>query len=166
MFLIPLPSATRTMYSTLLPLHNVLRWLVAGVLLLVLCRAFQGYRSGAPFTKADDNLRHWTATIVHIQFAVGFTLYFSSPVVKFFWSDVMRNLTLREFSFFGMTHICLMLIAVVVITLGSAMAKRKTTDKDKFKTMLTWYAIGLIIIFIAVPWPFSPFANRPYLRPF
>jgi hypothetical protein len=31
--------------------------------------------------------------------------------------------------------------------------------------MLIWLSIALIIIFIAIPWPFSPFANRPYYRP-
>jgi cbb3-type cytochrome oxidase subunit 3 len=30
--------------------------------------------------------------------------------------------------------------------------------------MLVWFTIALIIIFIAIPWPFSPFANRPYFR--
>jgi len=37
-------------------------------------------------------------------------------------------------------------------------------DKEKFKIMLLWYGIALIIILIAIPWPFSPLANRPYLR--
>lgn len=40
-----------------------------------------------------------------------------------------------------------MVIATVILTVGSGMAKRKETDKEKFKTML----IALIIIFIAVP---------------
>jgi hypothetical protein len=57
-----------------------------------------------------------------------------------------------------------MFSAIIVITIGSAMAKRKATDRERFKTMLTWYAIALLIIFLAIPWPFSPFANRPYFR--
>jgi hypothetical protein len=57
-----------------------------------------------------------------------------------------------------------MFTAIIVITIGSAMAKRKATDRERFKTMLTWYAIALLIIFLAIPWPFSPFANRPYFR--
>jgi drug/metabolite transporter (DMT)-like permease len=57
-----------------------------------------------------------------------------------------------------------MLTAIVLLTIGSALTKRKKDDRDKFKTMLTWFGIALIIILIAVPWPFSPFAQRPYLR--
>lgn len=69
-----------------------------------------------------------------------------------------------EFTFFGMIHSLLMLVAIIVITFGSALAKRKTTDREKFKTMLYWFSIALIIILIAIPWPFSPLANRPYFR--
>jgi len=57
-----------------------------------------------------------------------------------------------------------MLTAIVIITIGSALAKRKKTDKEKFKTMLVWFSAALLIIFIAIPWPFSPLANRPYIR--
>jgi hypothetical protein len=67
-------------------------------------------------------------------------------------------------AFFGILHLLFMLTAIVLITIGSAKAKRMPTDEEKFKTMLTWYSIGLIIILIAIPWPFSPLASRPYFR--
>jgi hypothetical protein len=70
----------------------------------------------------------------------------------------------REAVFFGLIHITLMVLSVVLVTIGSALAKRKQTDREKFKTMLTWFSIVLLIIFIAIPWPFSPFANRNYFR--
>jgi hypothetical protein len=59
-----------------------------------------------------------------------------------------------------------MTVAVVLITIGSAMAKRQQTDHGKFKTMALWFLLGLIVILIAIPWPFSPLANRPYIRHF
>jgi len=30
--------------------------------------------------------------------------------------------------------------------------------------MLLFFVVALIIILIATPWPFSPFAGRPYFR--
>jgi drug/metabolite transporter (DMT)-like permease len=63
-------------------------------------------------------------------------------------------------------HFILMLTSVMVVTIGSALAKRKPAGREKFKIMLIWFAIALFIILIAIPWPFSTFANRPYLRPF
>ena len=59
-----------------------------------------------------------------------------------------------------------MLAALILITIGSALAKRRQTDRDKFMTLLIWFSVGLTLIFLAIPWPFSPFANRPYFRLF
>jgi len=60
----------------------------------------------------------------------------------------------------------MMLAAIIIISIGSGSAKRKLTDREKFKTMATWFTIAFIIILISIPWKFSPFATRPYFRPF
>jgi hypothetical protein len=66
-----------------------------------------------------------------------------------------------------MEHSLMMLIAVITITIGSASAKRKTTDNEKFKTITLWFSIALLIILSSIPWPFVPFgANRPFFRAF
>jgi hypothetical protein len=93
-------------------------------------------------------------------------LYTQSPIVKYFWNETENGLQYLDLTFFGLIHIALMLTAIVVLTIGSAIAKRKPTDKEKFKTMLVWYSIALIIIFIAVPWSFSPLSSRPNFRVF
>ena len=69
-----------------------------------------------------------------------------------------------DMAFLGLIHSSLMLIAIVLITIGSAISKRKQTDTEKFKTMLVWFSVAFIIIFVAIPWPFSPLASRPYFR--
>ncbi|UZT98400.1 hypothetical protein ODZ84_02190 [Chryseobacterium fluminis] len=57
-----------------------------------------------------------------------------------------------------------MLCSIILITVGSAVSKREISDHEKFKVMFIYFTLALIIIFIAIPWPFSPFANRPYFR--
>jgi hypothetical protein len=57
-----------------------------------------------------------------------------------------------------------MFAAVTVLTIGSAMAKRQNNQQQKFRTMLVWFIFALVIIFIAIPWPFSPLAKRPLIR--
>ncbi len=151
------------MYATLLILHSLLRWLVLGSLLYAIGRAYRGYAAGGAFTKTDNAVRHWTATIAHVQLMVGFTLYMVSPLVKTFFARVGQN-GQTGLTFFGVAHLLAMLTAIVVITIGSALAKRRETGRERFKTMLIWFSIGLVIILLAIPWPFSPFAARPYLR--
>ena len=149
----------------LLILHSFFRWLVLAGLLYAVCRACSGYFKAQPFTKTDNAVRHWTATIAHIQLVIGLLLYLQSPVVKYFRRHFTEALHQPDTLFFGLIHIALMLLAVVIITIGSAKAKGRLSDKEKFKTMLVWFLIALLIIFIAIPWPFSPLANRPYIRP-
>lgn len=152
------------MYQTLTFYHSIFRWLVLISLVYAIFLAYRGYKTGKEFSKADNAVRHWTATIAHIQLILGILLYSQSPMVSYFWkhfSVAIRNL---DAAFFGLIHIALMLIAIVVITIGSALAKRKPESNQKFKTMLIWFGAALLIIFIAIPWPFSPLSHRPYFR--
>jgi uncharacterized membrane protein YozB (DUF420 family) len=152
------------MYQMLLFCHSILRWFVLGSLLYSIFRAYKGYSLQLPFSKTDNSVRHWTATIAHIQLIFGILIYVQSPIVKYFWKNLSLGFQNLEIAFFGILHIFLMLVSIILITIGSALAKRKATDSDKFKTMLLWFSIALLIIFIAIPWPFSPLANRPYYR--
>lgn len=154
------------MYLTLLPLHSLFRWLVLAFLLFSIYRAFVGYTQNKTFSKTDNAFRHWTATIAHIQLIIGMILYTQSPIVKYFWTETKISLQNLDLTFYGLIHIFLMLTSIVVLTIGSAKAKRKPTDKEKFKTMLVWFSIALITIFVAIPWSFSPLSSRPNYRPF
>ena len=152
------------MYQTLTYYHSIGRWVVLLSLVYAVYRAYRGFRLNVQFSRTDNAVRHWTATIAHVQLITGITLYTQSPVVRYFWRNFKEAVHDPETAFFGLAHIILMLAAIVLITIGSALAKREGTDREKFKTMLLWFSISLVIIFIAIPWPFSPLANRPYMR--
>jgi len=152
------------MDSFWLPAHSFFRWIVSFSLLYAVYRAYRGYTAGRSFTRTDNLVRHWTATFVHIQMTLGFILYFTSPLIRFFFSHTGEATEHPEALFFGLVHIVLMLTAVVIITIGSALAKRETEARRKFRYMLVWFGLGLIIILAAVPWPFSPLAARPWIR--
>ncbi|WP_307209368.1 hypothetical protein [Chryseobacterium lathyri] len=152
------------MYQTLTFLHSLFRWVVLLSLIYAVWMAFKGYFYHKTFTNKEDLVRHWTATIAHIQLIFGIILYTKSPIVKHFWNNFDDAKASLDLLFFGMIHILLMITAIVLITVGSALAKRKATDREKFRTMLIWFTIALAVIFIAIPWPFSPFVSRPYFR--
>jgi len=169
------------MYSILLSLHSITRWLVLISVITSIVIAGLGLGEDAgpttvtdagpapqcqrPFTPTANAWRHWTATIAHLQLLLGMLLYFQSPVVNYSLPKDPYHLV-TEHTFFRYIHITLMFIAVIVITIGSAKAKRAATHRAKYRVMLTWYAIALLILFIAIPWPFSPLAGRPLIRKF
>lgn len=152
------------MYLTLLAVHSLVRWFVLLSLLIALYRAYNGWLANKTFTPLDNTIRHTTATIAHIQLMLGLWLYFISPIIDYFLSNFKVAVHERQIRFFGMEHSTMMLTAIVLISVGSALAKRKTVDYEKFKTMAIWYTIGLLIILTSIPWPFSPLTSRPYLR--
>lgn len=154
------------MYLTLLALHSLVRWLVLLSLGYSIYRGYTGWLGGKSFSKNDNAVRHWTATIAHIQFLLGLSLYYLSPVVDYFLKNFGKAVHLREIRYFGMEHSLMMLIGITVITIGSAKAKRRSTDKAKFKTMAVWFSVGLFIILTSIPWSFSPLVSRPSFRPF
>ena len=154
------------MYSTVLILHTIFRWLVLLSLVYAILLASKGYITKSKFSPWDNQVRHWTATIAHIQLILGLLVYAKSPLIQYYFANFKASFSDIGLTFFGLIHFVLMLVAIVIITIGSAKAKRKSADIDQFKTMLIWFAVGLFIIFIAIPWPFSPLAARPYIRMF
>lgn len=154
------------MYPTLLPLHSLVRWLVLASLIFAMFRSYRGWLTEREFTRLDNSVRHWTATIAHIQLILGLGLYFVSPITHYFLHNFRDAVHLREIRFFGMEHNLMMFIAIVLITIGSAKAKRQQTGPEKFKTMSIWFSIGFLVILSSVPWAFSPLTSRPNFRPF
>jgi hypothetical protein len=127
-------------------------------------RAFTGWKKQKEFSQKDNFLRHSTATVCHIQLIIGLYLYSISPFPKYLFSNFPDAVHEREVRFFGIEHITMMLLAIILITIGSAKAKRKKIDEEKFKTLFIWFGIGLLIILSSIPWEFSPLTSRPSFR--
>ncbi|RYD51862.1 MAG: hypothetical protein EOP52_06670 [Sphingobacteriales bacterium] len=152
------------MYQTLLVYHSLLRWLVLAALFYAVFLAGTGYFQRRPYTQTDHRVRHWTTAISHLQLLIGLLLYFRSPITAYFRNHFKATLGESELTFFGFLHPLLMLTAIVVLTIGSALAKRQQNDLSRFKTQLFWFSAALVLILLAIPWPFSPLAARPYYR--
>ena len=153
-------------YSTLLVLHSVLRWFVLISLIYATVQAYKGWFSTMPYTPRDNKIRNITVIIVHIQLLVGLILYAVSPIIHQLFGNFSEAVGQTSIRFYGMEHSVLMILAVVLITIGSAKTKRLSNDIKKFKATAIWFTLGLIIIFVSIPWPFSPFDARPLFRIF
>lgn len=149
------------MYQSLTFLHSTFRWIALLLLIVSVARAWYARRSGKSFTKTDNALRHWTATTFHVQLIIGLLLYFFSPIVELFWNGDTKSF---QVTFFALIHSTGMFIAVFLVTLGSAFAKRAKPDSEKFAVVLSWFVPALILVLVLIPWPFSPLAARPYFR--
>jgi hypothetical protein len=152
------------MYSYLIVAHSLFRWLVLLSLVVAIYRAYVGWFTNKIFAPQENSIRNFACTIANIQFLIGLWLYFKSPVVDYFWDNFQVAIHERDIRFFGIEHITMMFIGVAIINTGSGLVKQKLTDKAKFKTIAIWFSVGLTIIFLSIPWRFSPFTSRPYFR--
>jgi H+/gluconate symporter-like permease len=140
------------MYTILLSAHSVVRWFILVVFIYATIRAFYGWLQKKEFSKTDKRVLLVSSSLAHLQLLIGVWLYFVSPLVSFFLNNFHVAVHLKEFRFFGMEHALIMLIAIIFITIGSSVAKRKKTDIAKFKTIAIWYALALILIVGAIPY--------------
>lgn len=154
------------MYTLLLVAHSIVRWLVLAALLYTLYRSYRGWFSERTFSKQDRLFQNITTRTVHLQFLLGLVLYVVSPVIQSLFQNFSEAVGQTAIRFFAMEHSVMMLIAVVLITIGSKNTRKKSRDREKFKTLAIWFTIALIVILISIPWPFLGSAGRPLFRLF
>ena len=144
--------------------HTWLRYAVLLSLGWVIFLAWEGLFFKKPYSRTLRVASGAASGISHVQLLLGFALYLQSPVVQGFWRD--KSLRWSDSLFFGMVHFGLMSTAIVLITIGAALAKRETDERRRFRLLLGYFALALVLILVAIPWPFSPLAQRPYFREF
>ena len=129
--------------------HSGLRYIV---LLLLLAAIFNaGISEGKnTYGKKDKMINLFAMVFLHIQLLLGLILYFFGNKVQFI-EGWMKMAPLR---FYGMEHILLMLIAIVLVTIGRRKAEKETNPRKKHGKIVVWYTIGLILILVSIPWPF------------
>jgi phosphoglycerol transferase MdoB-like AlkP superfamily enzyme len=144
-----------SLYEVMVHAHSVGRWIV---LLLLLFAMFNSMLAGnRPFIKSDNKLGILLTIFADLMLLIGIYLYFvGERGYKLIeqaggMGAVMKSAALR---FNVVEHIAGMLIAIILIHIGKAQAKRPIGDKAKHKRTMIFYFLALLIILVSIPWPF------------
>jgi hypothetical protein len=143
------------MYSLLTHTHSGIRWIVLFTLLIAIGNAIGKTSGNRPFLLKDMRLSAMALVFTHIQVLLGLILYFMSPKVVF----SVKSMSDEVLRFFLVEHIFLMLLAVILITVGYTRAKKAIDEGKKFRNILVFYLLGLILILIGIPWPFQDYGT-------
>ena len=143
------------MLTGLLHTHSLLRYILLIFILLSIFKAFSGWFGKKPYLPGDKKVALFTLISAHLQLVVGLILYFISPTVKMGLADMGSAMKDPGLRFWAVEHISMMLIAIILITVGYSSAKRAATDEAKHKKIAIFFLLALIIIFFAIPWPWS-----------
>lgn len=142
-------------YNFLLHLHSIGRWFV---LLLLLIAIFNSMVAGSrPWIRSDARTGTILVIFTDVMLLVGIALWYFGPRgykmldIEGGMGAVMKDSYTR---FFAVEHIVGMLIAIILIHIGKAQARRAISDRAKHKRTMIFYLIALIIILAMIPWPF------------
>lgn len=139
------------MYSALLHTHNLLRWVVLILGVLTIVKAAQGL-SGA---RAYAATRRFTAMFMgslHLQLLLGLLLYMNSPAVKAAMRDMEATMADSALRFIVAEHPVLMVVAAILMTVGSIIAKNAANDAAKHRKALIFAGITMAIVLYGIPW--------------
>jgi len=130
--------------NILIRAHSGLRYLVLGLLIAAIFIAYSNWQKSK---EGDSKVYLFALIATHTQLLIGLFLYTMSPKVDF------SLISEKVFRFYSIEHVFMMVIAIVLITIGRVRSK-KLTGANKHRTILYFYAMALIIILVAIPWPF------------
>jgi len=140
------------MSTGLVHLHNILRWLILVTLLISIYKLMKK-QDALKMSKILLIASHSTLLIGLYQYflgAVGFKMIQAAGM-----GAAMKDAATR---FWAVEHIFSMVIAIALITVGHIKYK-KTGNPSATKSL---YLLALLLILIAMPWPFKAAVGRPW----
>ena len=141
------------MYSVVLAIHNILRWVVLIVALVAVVRAYMGWFGKREWTPADRKVGMFVGMSIDIQLLVGLLLYiFLSPLTRGALQNFSAAMSVSTMRFFAVEHVVYMVLAVVFAHLGSILPRKVEDALAKHKRAALWFTLTLLIVLAGVPW--------------
>ena len=144
--------------EALLFAHSFLRWILLILLVAVIFKSFTSWFGQKPVITMDRKLAFWAMMTAHIQLVFGLILYFMN--FKTYTAEMVGE---RAATFWKFEHIGTMIIAIALITMGRSLSKKAKEEVKKHKRIAIFYLLGLILILLAIPWPFRELIGRQWL---
>jgi hypothetical protein len=140
------------MFTAVLWLHSWLRWLVLAILIARGARGVQGWLQGADYGPLDKRLSLGAMILVDLQLLLGLILFAVSPTIQGALADpgaAMKNSAVR---LLFVEHPFTMIVGVVLVHIGYALAKRGTVDAKRHRNAGLLTLAALLVILARIPW--------------
>jgi hypothetical protein len=154
------------MNTVLQILHSWLRWFVLITAVWTLVRAIRGTAGHKTYAASDNKSSLFFMISMDLQFLLGLLLYFFEGWARN-WTggqlkEVMNNSALR---FFTVEHLSMMVLAWIIVHIGRSVVKKAKTDREKHTKSLVYFGVAIILILLAIPWPFrTGLGFHPWFR--
>jgi Na+-driven multidrug efflux pump len=148
------------MYSFVLAVHNIVRWLVLIFGVFAIVRAYIGWFGKKEWTDLDDKLGLGFTVSLDVQFLLGLLLYlFLSPITTSAFASFSAAMSDSATRYFLIEHSLMMLVAIILAHIGRSRARKQEEDIRKYRTTAIYFTIAILFILVAIPWfrPLLPF---------
>ncbi|WKK60336.1 hypothetical protein [Sphingobacterium sp. BN32] len=150
-------------YSHWLLYHSYYRWIVLIAMLIQIVWIYINHRNKTTFEIKHYQWLVLFCMLYNIQLVLGWMLYLTSPISNAFWDDLPATLKNRQLRFFGLEHMSMMTLGIVLMNTLTFLVKKKV-GTPAFTYLWKRYIFIYIIILASVPWSFSPLTSRPNFR--
>jgi hypothetical protein len=140
------------LYSILLPLHSILRWVVVILAVITIGRAFYGWLGKKPWVQLDNQLSSYFTIAFDIQILIGLILYFISPLTQQAFKNFGGAMGNADLRFFAVEHIFMMILALGVAHAGRTLARKAKDDFKKHRNAALFYTLSILIVLSSIPW--------------
>lgn len=143
-----------TVYELTLVVHSWVRWLLVVAAIVLIVRSAFAWRRGHEWTATHERAHAALVGLADLQFTLGVCLYvFWSPFAAAFISNPAVAIKEHTLRFFGLEHPTMMVLAVALLHIGRARAKRATSARDQHRVALRWTLAALLVVLTSIPWP-------------
>jgi hypothetical protein len=150
------------MFSVLLQLHNILRWVILVLLLLSIIQSLIGWIKHRELREGDAKLWLFTMISVHTTLLIGLILLLFGRygILNSGLPEGVNLMKDKFYRFFWVEHPVGMLIATALVTIGRGVVKKQVSDPLKYKRAFWFFLLALVIILATIPWPFREIVGR------
>ena len=134
-------------------IHSYFAYFVITLLVLSTIRFLFRYALSKEYTPTDFRLALITFIVSHTQLLIGLSLYFISDKFSL-WYELSFNeiITSSINRLYLIEHPIVNIIAIVFITRGYSLHKRRRISNSKFKAIGFNYLLGLVLLLSRIPW--------------
>ena len=141
------------MYTVVLDIHNVVRWIVLILILVALFRAYWGWFGKRNWSETDRRAGSFLGMAIDTQLLLGLILYiFLSPITRTAFQNFGAAMQVPDVRFFAIEHILYMLLAVVFVHVGSVLSRKVVESVAKHQRAALWFSLALVVILVGMPW--------------
>ena len=138
-------------------IHNLLRWAIVISSVYTLFILFKGWIKNQAWQDAHRKALMIFTMLLDTQLLLGLLLYFVfSDLTKAAFADFSAAMGNQILRFFTVEHSLLMVLAIVIGHIASAVGKKDLPDLDKFKRTAILTAIAFFLLIGGIPWTIRP----------